>query len=63
MPVSSVLVTTNLVFVSTANNTYAIDRSTHENVWMHPAGGELSISANGILYIQGVSRLTAINLR
>lgn len=60
---SSVLVTRNLVFVSSANKTYAIDRGTHEAVWTYPAGGELSISANGILYIQSAARLTAINLR
>jgi len=60
--VSDVLVTSNLVFVSTMANTYAIDRTTHQSVWSHAASGTLSLSANGILYIKGSTSIAAINL-
>jgi outer membrane protein assembly factor BamB len=61
--VSDVLLTRNLVFVSTSTTTYAIDRSTHAAVWNYKASGRLALSANGILYIHGESRITAINLQ
>lgn len=61
--VSDVLVTKNLVFVSTSVATYAIDRSTRQQVWSHKASGSLALSANGILYIKGSKAITAINLR
>jgi outer membrane protein assembly factor BamB len=48
---SDVLVTDNLVFVSTNAGTYAIDRTTHQSVWSYPQFGSVAISANGILYI------------
>ena len=61
--VSDVLVTNNLVFVSTDANTFAIDRGTHLPVWSHAAAGSLALSANGILYIKGSYGIVAINLR
>jgi hypothetical protein len=61
--VSDVLLTKNLVFVSTTTATYAIDRSTHTSVWNYPASGKLAMSANGILYIKGNSKIVAINLK
>jgi outer membrane protein assembly factor BamB len=61
--VSDVLITNNLLFVSTDTNTYAIDRTTHASVWKYPASGALSLSANGILYIKGTTSIVAINLR
>jgi outer membrane protein assembly factor BamB len=61
--VSDVLVTNNLVFVSTDTNTFAIDRSTHLPVWTYAASGSLALSANGILYIKGTYSIVAINLR
>jgi outer membrane protein assembly factor BamB len=61
--VSDVLVTNNLVFVSTDANTFAIDRRTHVPVWTYPASGSLALSANGVLYIKGTYSIVAINLR
>lgn len=61
--VSDVLVTKNLVFLSTDNATYALDRASHAAVWNYQAGGKLALSANGILYIKGASTIVAINLR
>lgn len=61
--ISDVLVTNNLVFVSTDTNTYAIDRSTHAQVWTYAASGSLALSANGVLYIKGSTTIVAINLR
>lgn len=60
---SDVLLTKNLVFVSTTSNTYAIDRSTHAAVWSYHATGRLALSANGILYIKDTSKIVAINLK
>lgn len=60
---SDVLVTNNLVFVSTDTTTYAIDRFTHAEVWNYKASGKLAISANGVLYIKGDTTIMAINLR
>jgi len=61
--VSDVLVTNNLVFVSTDANTFAIDRSSHLPVWTYAASGSLALSANGVLYIKGSHSIVAINLR
>jgi outer membrane protein assembly factor BamB len=58
-----VLVTNNLVFVSTASKTYAIDRTTHVPAWSYPLGGALAVSANGVLYIKAGGILQAINLK
>jgi len=47
----NVVVTNNLVFVSTDANVYAIDLSTHLAVWQYPRAGMLAISGSGMLYI------------
>jgi hypothetical protein len=60
---SEVVLTNNLVFVSTNLATYAIDRTSHKTVWSYPLMGRLALSRNGILYIQGATVLTAINLK
>lgn len=60
---SDVLATSNLVFVSTYNKTYAIDRTSHATVWTYPLGGALALSASGILYIKTSSTIQAINLK
>lgn len=60
---SETLLTQNLVFISTNLATYAIDVNTHQTVWSYPQSGRLALSANGILYIQGSSYLTAINVK
>lgn len=68
--VRNVVVTMNLVFVSTNYRIYAIDLKTHQPVWSYPITGGLSISADGTLFVEereygyyptGV--LTAISLR
>ena len=60
---SEVLLTNNLVFVSTNYATYAIDIASHKAVWSYPLSGRLALSKNGILYIQGASLLVAFNLK
>jgi outer membrane protein assembly factor BamB len=63
---SEVLVTDNLVFVSTAWAAYAIDLATHRTVWSYfsyPLGTRLAMSPSGILYLNGPDYLTAINLK
>jgi outer membrane protein assembly factor BamB len=47
----NIVVTRNLVFVSTDANVYAIDLGTHLPVWHYPQPGMLAISANLTLYI------------
>lgn len=59
---SDVLVTNNLVFVSTKLATYAIDRTTHATVWSYPAAGTLALTPNGTLFIKSMTALVAISL-
>lgn len=59
----SVIVTDNLVFVSTTLQIIAIDRKTHATVWAHAASGNLSLSAQGVLYIVRGDVIEAINLK
>jgi len=60
---SEVLLTKNLLIVSTNLSTYAIDRTTHHVAWSYPLSGNLALSPNGILYIEGMGgTLTAINV-
>ncbi len=61
--VSEVLLTEKHVFVSTDVATYAIERAAHEAVWSVPYSGKLSLSKNGILYIQGTSEIRAFNVK
>lgn len=58
-----VLLTKNLVFVSTNRSTYAIDLNSHRTVWSYPMSGRLALSANGVFYIQGVAALAAFNFK
>lgn len=60
---SEVLLTKTLVFLSTNLATYAIDRSTHQTVWSVPLVGKLSLSKNGVLYIQAASVISAFNVK
>jgi hypothetical protein len=53
--VGDVLVTNNLVFVSTNLATYATDKTTHQVVWSVPHPGRLALSADGVLYIVSVN--------
>lgn len=48
---NNIIVTDNLAFVSTDQNVYAIDLTTHKSVWSYKAAGKLSLSPNYILYI------------
>lgn len=63
----NILVTDNLVFVSTNTTVYAIDLKTHLPVWQYAAAGNLAISGGGILYIttgatESDGKLVAIKL-
>jgi hypothetical protein len=58
------IATKNMLLVSTAANTYAIDLASGQQVWSYPAGGSLTLSAQGILFIAQTSgRLSAIAVR
>jgi len=58
------IATKNMLLVSTAANTYAVDLTTRQQVWSYPAGGQLTLSAQGILFIaQSSGRLTAVAVR
>jgi outer membrane protein assembly factor BamB len=48
---NNIIVTDNLAFVSTDQNVYAIDLTSHKSVWSYKAAGKLSLSPNYILYI------------
>jgi hypothetical protein len=60
---SEVLLTNNLAFVSTNLSTYAVDLTTHKVVWSYPVSGNLALSADGVLYLEGTNTLTAINAK
>ncbi len=60
---SEVLLTNNLVFVSTNLSTYAVDLTTHRAVWSYPVSGNLALSSDGVLYLEGINTLTAINAK
>ena len=63
-PVGPMIATKNLLLVSTAANTYAVDLASHTQVWSYPAGGHLTLSAQGILFIAQTSgRLSAVSVR
>ncbi len=47
----NIIVTDNLLFVSTKTTVYAISLTTHQPVWSYPASGKLALSASGLLYI------------
>ena len=64
----NVVVTDNLVFVSTDRAVYALDLATRQPVWSYPVPGALAISGSGTLYIvegtsQPTGRLIAIALK
>ena len=64
----NVVVTDNLVFVSTNRAVYALDLTTRQPVWSYPVPGKLAISGGGTLYIaegadESTGRLIAIALK
>jgi hypothetical protein len=60
---SEVLLTDTMIFVATDSTTFGIDRATRQLVWSYPFGGRLALSRNGVLYIQGVGPIVAINVK
>jgi hypothetical protein len=67
--VGDVLVTNNLVFLSTNTTIYAIDTTSHQSVWSMPTSGYLALSENGVLYVvesfnsATTGRIYAINVK
>jgi outer membrane protein assembly factor BamB len=64
----NIVVTDNVVFVSTDRNVYALDLATKKPVWSLPAPGMLAISGDWTLYIAtgatgSDGRLIAVNLK
>jgi outer membrane protein assembly factor BamB len=49
--IENVVVTDNVVFVSTMTWLYAIDLASHKMVWSAPTPGHISISADGLLLV------------
>lgn len=63
-PTGALVATRNLLFVGTAGATHAVDAIARRSVWVHPRGGPLSLSREGILIIAGSDGvLTAIDVR
>lgn len=63
-PISEIVVTRNIVFVSTSANTYGVDIAARRHAWSHAAGGHLALSAQGYLFIaQQNGKLTAVAAR
>jgi len=58
----NIVVTRNLLFVSTDVNVYAIDLTTHQEVWHYPKPGMIAISAAPMLYIVTGVRVSDGNL-
>jgi hypothetical protein len=42
--------------------TFAVDLTTRNVVWSYPLGGEMAVSANGVLYIANMLAVVAFNL-
>ena len=61
--ISEVLLTKNMVFVSTNLATYAVDLTRHLTVWGVPLVGKLSLSKHGVLYIQAADKISAFNVK
>jgi outer membrane protein assembly factor BamB len=58
------VVTRNLLFVSTGTQTYALDLATGAHTWTYDAGGHLTISRDGTMYIaRSDGILTALTMR
>ena len=60
---SEVLLTDSMIFVATDTVTYGIDRATRQVVFSYPLSGRLALSRSGVLYIQGVGPIVAINVK
>ncbi len=63
-PTGEIVVTRNVVFVSTSTRTYGVDIAARRQGWSFTAGGNLALSAQGYLFIaQQNGDLTAIAAR
>jgi outer membrane protein assembly factor BamB len=63
VPVGNLVLTENLLFLSSSVATYAIDLGTRQAVWSTPQAGKLAMSSNRVLYIvTSVGTIEAITL-
>lgn len=63
-PQGTMVISRNVLFVSTSANTYAVDIQARRHTWSYPAGGHLAVSAEGVLFIaRADGRVSAIDLR
>ncbi len=62
LPVGNLVLTSNLIFVSTSVKTYAIDLASHLPVWSASRAGALALSSNKMLYVVSNTRVDAFNL-
>lgn len=60
--INNVIATKSHVFFSTANKVYAIDLTTHQNVWSYPASGHLALGESALYVASGNGVLTAFRL-
>jgi outer membrane protein assembly factor BamB len=63
MPIGNIVVTDNLVFLSTTTTTYAIHVDSHDAVWNVAGRGHLAMSSNTVLYVVAPTRIDAYRLR
>jgi len=60
----TVIATRNLLLVSTAAHTYAVDLAARRAMWSYPAGGHIALGKDGILAIaRPDGQVTAIHVR
>jgi len=60
----SMIVTKNLLFATDGYATFAVDLEAHRQVWSYPAGGQISLTKDGLLLIAGTDGvLTAVGVR
>lgn len=45
------IVTDNILFVTSANQVWAIDINTHKAVWEYPFGGRIALTSSGVLIV------------
>lgn len=63
-PQGTMVATKNLLFVSTASHTYAIDLNARVTMWSYAGGGHLALTQDGVLLIaQQSGWLSAVDLK
>jgi hypothetical protein len=60
---SEVLVTNNVLFVSTTDAAYGVEIASKRLLWSWPRPGRFALSRNGVLYLFEAGHLTAINAK